>query len=210
MPVISPSTLRSRIYGYLHGNNQSDALIATDDELDRILGDELSDLAMHYGLFIERDTTYITPVAGTAVYNLPPRHLSTLHVSLDNLPLIADSREDLERRDTAYQTTAATAARPVRRFYEDKHGFNQIGFHPVPSALSGVGETVEVIFHRYPCEIDDNVVAPLFIGDLLEILVTRELYQKESDLGMPEVAKSLEGLAGIYEGIMQSYWATAQ
>lgn len=210
MPVINPTTLRTNIYRYLHATSESDAIIATDGELDRVLSDELSDLAMHYGLFVERDSTFITLIAGQAMYALPPRHLSTLHVALASRPLVASSREELEKRDTGYASTAATTAAPVRRFYEDKSGFNMIGFHPVPSVASGAGSQVEVVFHRFPCEISDNVTAPAFIGDLLEVLTTREVYMKESDLAMPEVAKSLEGLAGIYEAVIKELWQTAQ
>jgi hypothetical protein len=182
----------------------------TDNELNRVLSDELDDLAMHFGIFVERDAAFITLVDGQAMYDLPPRHLSTLHVALDSLPLVADSRESLERRDSSYETRAATLDRPTRRFYEDKSGFNRIGFHPVPSTASGAGELVEVIFHRYACGIDNSVTAPAFIGDLLEILAVKEAYAKESDLGMPEVAKSLTGFAGIYEGLLKEYWQMAQ
>lgn len=210
MPTLNPTTLRAHIYLYLHGTDASDALIADDVELNRILSDRLSALATEYGIFVNQDESFITLVTGTAMYALPPRHLDTMHVALDDRPLVASSREELYKRDRAYSTTAATVARPIRRFYEDKSGFNQVGLHPVPSAVAGNGERLEVIYHYFPCEVTDDVKAPAFIGDLLEVQTTRELYMKESDLGMPEVAKSLEGLAGIYTDLIGRYWGKAQ
>ncbi len=210
MPVISPSTIRDHVYIYLHARSQSDALIVNDSELDRVLSDALSDLAINYGIFVAQNETFITLVDAQADYDLPPRHISTLHAALDDRPLTPSSREETERRDASYRTRAATLASPTRRFYQDKGGFNRIGFHPVPSTAAGAGEHVEIIYHVYPCEVTDDVEAPLFVSDLLEVLATRDCYGKESDLAMPEVAKALRGLSEIYTGLLKGYWGMAQ
>jgi hypothetical protein len=102
-------------------------------------------------------------------------------------------------------------ARPVKRWYEDKMAFNTIGFHPVPSTASGAGLLPEVVYHAYPCEIeDDGISAPGFVGDYLEFQAIGEAYSKESDLQMPEVAQAARGIAALYESIIGNLWGPAQ
>lgn len=203
------STLQSDLYMQLHSTSQNDAIFVNDAELEKVIADRLTDLAMQHSIYIVRDTAFITLVAGQAVYDLPPRHLSTLHVALNGSPLIPSSTAELEGRDAAFETTAATALRPIARWYQDKSGFNQIGLHPVP-AVADAGDRLEVIHASYPCEIDEGIEGPRFLCDLLELLALGDLYSRESDFQQPESAKAANALAGLYIEVMDSIYGSAQ
>lgn len=203
------SVLQSDLYIQLHSTSQNDAIFVSDDEIEKVIADRLTDLAMQHGLYIVRDVTFITLVAGQAIYDLPPRHLSTLHVALNGSPLIPSSTAEIEGRDAAFETTAATAQRPIARFYEDKSGFNQIGLHPVPAAADA-GNKLEVVYAQYPCEIDEGIEGPRFLCDLLELLALGDLFSRESDFQQPESAKAANALAGLYIEVMDSLYSTAQ
>lgn len=198
------------IYPMLHATGSADLVFTTDAELTRFLNDHARRLAETYGILVVRDVTTITLIAGQQVYDLPEDHLSTLHVAVGGNKLVAYSVDELEALDDSFETTAATAQNPVARFFEDKKGFNQIGFHPVPSAASGVGETVEIIYHRYQCEISQGIEGSLPVVDYLEIQAIGEAYARESDFKMPEVAQAAVQLASVYQAAMMHYWGSSQ
>jgi hypothetical protein len=207
---IDVTSLISHCWHPLHATGQSDAVYFTDAELTRYFAEHLKRLAQRFGVFVVRDTQSITLVQSTAVYNTPPRHISTLFVSLNNSPLIASSTKELELQNPNFQTTQGTP----KRWYQDKVGANRIGFQPVPDAGSD-SDQPEVILHQYPCNLDVghtdvDIEAPNFVGDYLETQILGECYSKESDQAMPEVAKSCRELAGLYESVIENYWGMAQ
>lgn len=207
--ITALSVLQSDLYIQLHSTSQNDAIFVNDSEIKKVLADRLTDLAMQHGLYIVRDVAFITLVAGQAVYDLPPRHLSTLHVALNGSPLIASSTAELEGRDATFETTPATALKPIARWSQDKEGFNLLRLHPVPAAADA-GSKLEVIYAQYPCEIDEGIEGPRFLCDLLELLALGDLYSRESDFAEPEAAKAANALAGLYVEIMDSLYGSAQ
>lgn len=207
--TIPLATLQTGLWPDLHAVGESDAVFVDSAELERVIADRLKDIAKQYGVYVTRDIAFITLVAGQALYNLPPRHLSTLHVSLNGRPLIASSRAELEARDLSYTTRAATVANPVRRWYEDKQTANTIGLHSVPAAADA-GSELEVIYHSYPCEVDEGIDGPLIIGDLLHLLTLGDLYSRESDFSEPEAAQSAKAVAGLITAQFANLWGMAQ
>lgn len=207
--TIPLATLQSGLWPDLHATGESDAVFVTAADLERVISDRLKGLAMDYGIYVVRDIAFITLVAGRAVYDLPPRHLSTIHVAHQGRPLVASARAELERLDVNYQTTPATALKLVRRWYQDKHGFNRLGFHPVP-AVADAGSKVEVIYFRYPCEVDAGIDGPLIIGDLLHLLTLGDVYSRESDFSQPETAQSAHAVAQLMTAQFANLWGMAQ
>ncbi len=211
MPLQTLNILEANVGRMLMGLSVADFVAWSSAEIRRSMKTHVQRLAERFSIFVVRDITYITLFQAQAMYDLPPRHLSTLAISVDSRPLAADSTAGIERRDRNYLTTAASEARPVLRFYEDKQGdFNMVGFHPVPSAADGSGENAEVIFHQYPCEIDDGIEAPAVMTDYIELQVVGEMYGKESDRAMPEVAKACKALAELYEMQYKALYGSAQ
>lgn len=210
---INIADLIANIYAFLHATSESDAIFVDDAELERKIADLLSDLAIEYGLFIERDNSFITLADGTQMYGLPPRHLSTLHVALNGKPLIASSTAELERLDANFGTTSETATvrpGPVKRWAQDKQGFNNITFYPVPAAGISAGLKPEIIYFQYPCSADEDIDTPKIIGDLLEIMVLENSYKKESDFSCPEIAQACGALAGLYFAQIANLWRQSQ
>ncbi len=211
---LNVQTLISNCWPFLHATSASDAVFFTDAELTRSFADHLKRLAQNFGVFIVRDAVTVSLTQGQAVYDAPPRHLSTLHVAVGGKPLVAGSTAELELLSETYRTTEVVTGKTIRRFYEDKSGFNQIGFQPVPNAALA-GEIAEVIFHRYPCNLDEQhtdvaIDAPKVVGDYLEAKVIGDEYSHESDLQMPEVAQVCKQLAALYEATWSQYFGSSQ
>jgi hypothetical protein len=212
---VDVTTVISNLWPLLHATSNADVVSTSDAELTRLISDELRKVSRTYGCFIARDTTSIIFVSGTPIYNAPPDHLSTLHIAYNGKPLTPTTTFELEALDPNYLTTAANGSKgPVQNWYSDKNGPNLIGFYPVPAAAD-VGLSPEVIYHIMPCGIDEAhtqtiINAPAFFGDYLEIKAMADSYRKESDLQMPEVAKTLDQLAALYEEIMKSLWGMSQ
>lgn len=211
---VSILTTIANCWPYLHAVSAADVVFTSDAELTRIIADRLKALAERFGIFVARDTTSITLVAGTALYQTPPDHLDTIHVAINGVPLIASSTRELEAGDDAFQTTQSSATNPIQFWYEDEVGANTIGFAPVPSALD-VGKVIEVIFHTYQCDLDEahtnvTIDAPLFVGDLLEFTAVAESYQAESDFQMPEVSQAALQLVAVYEQAIGGLWGPSQ
>ncbi len=207
---IALATILSALYPPLHAASASDLVFTSDSELTGTIEDALKDLGQDYGVFVTRDITTITLVSGTPTYALPENHLATLHVSMANRPLVASSRHELERLDSGYLTTPGTAAKPVKRWYQDKGAANVIGFHPVPSVGSGNGLAVEVIYFAYPCSAASGLEVPKVLADMIEFQTEQEMYGKESDFQMVEVAQSCKALADLYSAQVKNLWETAQ
>src|SRR6185503_4255359 len=144
------SDLTTNILPALHASSVSNLVWWSQNQITRWFSDGFKRLAQNYGLFIVRDIISIILIQADALYDTPPRHLSTIHVSVNSRPLIADSTHALELRDVNYQTTQAPVDEHVKRWYSDKVGDNIIGFQPVPG-VEDDGQPAEVIFHQYPC-----------------------------------------------------------
>lgn len=195
------STILGNLYPQLHAIANSDLVFTNDDELKRFLSDCVKRLAEDFGVFIVRNATQIVLFQGQAQYPAPPRHLSTLHISIDGLPLVAASTLELELRDENYLVTQGTP----RRWYQDKIGTNRIGFQPVPDAGSA-GKIAEVIYHQFPCSIEDGIDTPRVFVDYAEAVAAGEAYMKESDFQIPESAQSFKQLAQLFEAAAAQYW----
>lgn len=212
-PIVT--TLIARIWPVLHAADAADSVFWSDEEITGYFKEALKRLAQRFGMFVARDTTSITFVQGTAVYNQPARHLSTLHVAVEGRPLVASSTSEMESRDSQYETRQVAVGKRIRDWYEDKlSGLNKLGFRPVPNAAIA-GLSPEVIFHQFPCSLDAAhtevaIDAPAVVGDFLWARVIAEAYGKEGDMQMPEVAQSARAFADLYEGLFSHYWGMAQ
>lgn len=191
----------------LHAADVADLTFWTNAELVEFIDEAVKKLAKFAKVFVVRDTSTST-VIGTATYTLPTRHISTLQVSYNNLPVHASSSSDLEMLDRFYTLTRGTS----KKWYEDKIGASpaakKIGLYPVPDAVHTVG----VIHAEYPATLTsgDTLDVPTPIADYIETCMIRDAYSKESDLAMPEVAQHLNERAKLYEQVMSSYYGDVQ
>lgn len=204
------TVLIGNLLGPLHSDSTANLSFWSDAELTRFFDEALKMHARKHGVFVVRDITSITLVQGTAVYDAPARHLDTLHIALDGVPLIPSSSSELELLDDAYKTTQGTP----EYWYADKVGVNKIGFYPVPN-LAAAGKHPELIIHQYPAQLDEahsntTVPVPACCGDYLEAVVLGESYGKESDARMPETSAAMKQLARLYEQVIEQLYGVAQ
>lgn len=207
---LNVTTLISNLLGPLHSDTTGNLVFWSDGELTRFFDEEVKAHARKHGVFVVRDTTSITLVQGTAVYDAPARHVDTMHVALDGVPLVASSAGELQLLDDAFKTTQGTP----QYWYADGEGQNRIGFYPVPN-LAAAGKHPELIIHEYPADLDeahDNTAIPVpaCTGDYLEAVVLGEAYGKESDARLPETSAGMKTLAKLYEQLSEHLWGTAQ
>lgn len=213
------TTVISDLLPMLHTDTMGNAIWWTDAEITRWAADFLKRHAELDGVFVLR---YVTPLfAGRATYDAPPNHLDTMHVSINGRPLISSSTTELEALNDAFRTAAETAGNLSSRWYPDRIGANKIGVYPVPAAALSDGADLEVIYHGFPCNLDeahtDTAIAiPAGMTDALLLSVLGEAYATESDATMPEVAANLRQIVSLADPtslirqIAQSYWGKAQ
>ena len=213
--MLNVTTLIANCWPALHAASAADVVFTDDPIITRAIADCLKRLAQQFGVFVVRDVGTVL-VQGTAVYNAPVRHVSTLHIAIleTGRPLIPSSTKEQELRNGTFATTQATATAPIRYWYSDKIGINKIGLSPVPGLLD-VGNHLEVIFHQYPCNLDPahldpNIRAPKWVGDYCEAVALSEQYSKESDFQIPESAQGYKQLAMLYEQLIPVSWGRAQ
>jgi hypothetical protein len=164
-------------------------------------------LARRTGGFVERDASTAI-VASTAAYNAPTRHLSTIHLSIDNKALKEAGVHEIEALNDDWMSAEDD---DPDHYIEDFEGTEQVRIYPTPG--SGASGNLGFIFHRYS---DDIVVgaatlsAPKVVGDCIGFSVLAEARDKESKGRMPEVAEWARGMAGLLEEAMREYWGEAQ
>ena len=207
---ISVNDLITNLLGPLHSDSTANLVWWTDGELTRFFDEAVKSHARKAGVFVVRDITSITLVQGTAVYDAPARHLDTLYIALDGVPLIASSSSELELLDDSYKTTQGI---PLY-WYADKEGANKIGFYPAPNAAA-VGKHPELIINQYPAVLDEahsntTIPVPACTGDYLEAVVLGEAYGKESDARLPETSAAMKQLAKLYEQIFDDLYGVSQ
>lgn len=207
---VDPQDLISNMWPMLHASSEADAVFVTEADLMRYLSDAIKSFAQRFGCFVVRHENRVL-VQGTLYYDAPPRHLSTLHIAIleTGRPLVASSTKEQELRSNSYATTQATALKPIRWWIQDKAGVNQIGVVPVAGALDA-GNHLEVIYHSYPCEIEEGIETTLVWGDYLEAKAMQAAYEPDSDFSIPEAAQSYAALAALYENVAQSLWGRSQ
>lgn len=208
--VLNVQDLIDHLYAQLHASDEASLVFTDDDEIIRLFGDAIKSFAQRFGAFVLRHTNR-SLVQGQLYYDAPPRHLSTLHVAIleSGRPLVASSTKEQELRATAWATTQATAAKPIRWWTEDKAGVNQIGIVPLPG-VDDSGDHWDMVYHSYPCSVLEGIETIHVWGDYLEHVVMASLWEPESDFSIPESAKAYRGLAQLYEAVAGSLWSKAQ
>jgi len=202
---INVADVIQRLLPSLGAYKLADVVFWTEEELYEYADEGIQRLAKATGLFVERDAS-TTLVAGTALYNLPTRHLSTIHVSLlGGANLRGVSVRDLEALDATWE--AATGV--VEKFAQDFRGTEQLRLYRNPST----GGTLAVVFHQYPAEIAQatpTLTGPVVLEDYLSWAMLSAARGKEGDAAMPEVAKHAEERIALFEQVFKSYWGQAQ
>jgi len=191
----------------LHAADVADLTFWTNTELVEWIDENVKKLAKLAKVFVVRSTSTAT-VVGTATYTLPTRHVSTLQVSYNDLPVHASASSDLEMLDRFYTLTRGTS----KKWYEDKLGASpsakKIGLYPVPDAAVTVG----IIHAEYPATLTsgDTLDVPTPIADYIECCMIRDAFAKEGDCQLPEIVQHLDQRAKLYEQVFQSYWGEVQ
>lgn len=222
MPL-SITPLIGHLWPQLHATSEADVVFISQDTLIRFFTDALKSLAQRFGVFVVRHSTR-SLIQGQLYYDAPPRHLSTLHVAIleTGKPLVASSTKEQELRDGAFETTQATALKPIRWWIEDKAGvtrisaglagasqIHQIGIVPVPGPADS-GNHWDMIYHAYPCSVLDGIETTKTVADYLEHCVMAEAWTPESDFSILESAQSYRHLADLYEAVFEHLWGKAQ
>lgn len=208
--MLDVDDLIAHLWPQLHATSEADAVFVDRDTLVRYISDAIKDFAQKYGCFVVRHANRVL-VQGQLYYDAPPRHLSTLHIAIleTGKPLVASSTKEQELRSTSYDTTQATTAKPMRWWIQDKAGVNQIGIVPVPG-VADAGNHLEIVYHRFPCEIEEGIETIKTWGDYLEACAMSMAYEPENDFQIVETSKSYRTLADLYEQVAVQYWQKAQ
>lgn len=201
---VDVDTILDDLLAPLHASAPAELVFWSTDELLALLDESIKRFAKE-GAFVAPNT--ITLSAGTAVYDTPPRHLSTLHVSHANKPLKPSSTQELELRDPHFAVTPGIP----KYWYADKGGMNRVGLYPVPDATAvALAGSIQVIHHAYPLAPDGLVTAaitvPRVVADMFEAEVIAEAYAKEGDSQCPEIAASEREIVRLYNSAMGVLW----
>jgi len=201
--MIDTSAVIQSILPDLHADTVAGLTFWTEADLIRWEDESVKRLSRVAAVFVLRDTSVAT-VGGQASYSLPPRHATTLHVSLGTTPLRPANMEELEGLDPAFRTTPGTP----ERWYEDKLAAPQVALAPVPAAA---GVTLPVVYNSWPPELDVNKVntalaAPAPLKGYLAMAVLGAAYQIEGESEMPDVAAHCRGRLALYEQLFQGYY----
>jgi hypothetical protein len=211
MPTVDTTLGIRAVLAYLHATNASDMVFWTPVEIIRWFNDHLRRLGQDHALFVARDITSVTIVAGTASYSLPTRTQSVFYAAHNNKPLIASSTHELEMLDVDYLTTPGIPT----HFYTDKIGANKIGLYPVPTAAAvTLSSVLDLVICQYSPLLDDAQTNTFFTGpnaagDALEFAVAAEMTGMESDASQPEIAQACRAMKGIYDAAFAKYWNKA-
>jgi len=199
------------IYSTLNASGAADLVWWTDAELYAWLDEAAKKLARESGSFIIRDTTIVL-VAGTATYDLPLRHVSTIHATAAGRMMTSTNGQELEALDASYLSTQATPADPKpKRYLHDLDGIDKIRVYPSPG--TGIIGPLALIMHRFPAEIAQGASLVALPGPLREYFVfyaLGEARSKESKGAMPEVGAFFRELASLVEQAAIDYYGGAQ
>lgn len=199
------------VYPTLNAQGAGDLVWWTDDELYAWLDEAAKRLARNTGSFIERDAS-IALVAGTGAYDLPARHISTVHASAGNRMLMPTNAQELEALDAVFLESQETAASPLpRKYAHDVDGLDKIRVYKKPG--TGVAGQLALVMHRYPATVAQGasvVALPQPMREYFTFFVLGEARSKESKGAMPEVGAWFRDLAGMVEQVAMDYYGGAQ
>lgn len=199
------------IYPTLNAQGAGDLVWWYDAEIYAWLDEAAKRLARNTGSFIERDTS-IALVAGTPTYDLPARHISTVHVSAGNRLMTPTNAQELEALDAVFLDSHESAASPLpRKYLHDADGLDKIRVYRKPGA--GVTGQLGLVMHRFPASVaqGSSVVAlPQPFREYFTFFVLGEARSKESKGAMPEVGAWFRELAGMVEQVAMDYYGSAQ
>lgn len=199
------------IYPTLNAQGAGDLVWWTDAELYAWFDEAAKKLARETGSLIERDTS-IALVAGTGSYDLPARHVSTIHVSAGTRMMEASNFQELDALDSVFPESQQGASDPLpRKYLHDADGLDKIRVYKRPGA--GVTGQLGIIMHRYPASIaqGSSVVAlPQPFKEFFTFYALGEARSKESKGAMPEVGAWFRELATALESVAIDYYGGAQ
>jgi hypothetical protein len=196
----------AELYPKLNATDATDLVYWTDAELYQWADEAAKRLARKFGVFVERDAS-TTIVLGTAIYNLPARHISTIHASIAGAALYPNNVQELEALDSDWVRTAGA----TDSFLNDNEGTATIRVYPTPDAT--ITGSLALIFHRFPVTIAAGtfeLVVPLALQEYFTWLMLAEARRKESDASMPEVADHFAARVDLMESVIRSYWGDSQ
>lgn len=198
-----------RLLPTLGGYTYPEIVHWTEAEMLGYVNEALARLARITGVFVVRDTA--TAIAdGTATYNLPTGHLSTIHAALlAGAALRPATVGDLERLDPTWPTAICGDTEAPARYTQDFDGTEKIRLYKIPHAAG----YLDLVFHCLPGSVTVGsplLDAPTFIEDYLAMAVLAAARVKQGDGAMPEVAKHAAERVALYEQIIQAYFGGAQ
>jgi hypothetical protein len=191
----------------LGGSTYADLVFWDEEELYQLADEAAKRMARAAGVFAVRDVSTVV-AEGTADYPVPARHLSTVHVSIDQgagfTPLREATVEELEALDAGWRASPGS----IERYVQDR-GTENLRLYHSPAA----GGTLGVICHEWRPEITPAnriLAAPLVLADYIALAVLAEARRKESEAAMPEIAGHLDERLALIEAVMREYWGQVQ
>lgn len=207
--MASITTITNNLLPRLHASSTSNLVFWSATELTAFGDESIKYLGRIAGVNVARGTISLSN--GTAQYDLPSRHVSTIRVTHNGVPLRPSSTEELEYLDSSYRSTSGTPT----YFYQDKQGFGKISFYPAPNTAAAA-QTLAITYHEWPAELDSggsNTTIPgptVIAGDWVQTRIHAEAVGKESDGAIPEVAAHLREKLQMLESIIVDLWGRAQ
>lgn len=166
-------------------------------------------LARSHGVFVERDATGVL-TAALAIYALPARHLSTIHVNVGTMALFPMTVQEAEALDATWPDTQAPAGEDPKRFLGDAAGTDNVRLYPTPSAS---GKTLDLLFHRFPPQVTVSnflLQAPVCLAPYFAWRILAEARRRESKAKMPEVVSHFDERIALMDTVIGNYWGGAQ
>lgn len=204
---VNLSSVIGSVLASLNAGSVAELVFWSEGELYQFADDGAKRLARLQGGFVERDNSTAI-VVGTPSYALPARHLSTIHVSVDDLALRESNVQEVEALDDDWLDTASPT---LERWLQDLAGLDSIRLYPTPD--TGASGQLAEIFHRYPVEVTviaSTVTAPRCLQGYWWFHVVAEARGRESKAAMPDVAQWARGMTALYEATCREYWGGAQ
>lgn len=185
----------------LHAGSRAELEFWTVGNLIEWLDEGVKRLAVKAGVFITRATTLT--VATQAAYASPPRHCSTIHVSVGSTPLRPSGTIEMEARNPSYQTTPGTPA----YWYQDLQGMDVIALTPVPDSE----QTLAEIYEAWPETLDaggqtTSVPGPAPLKGYLTMHLLAEAYGREGEIESPDIAAHCRGMVAMYDQMFKGYY----
>lgn len=205
-PGVNATLVLNDLLPALHGEDYSSLAFWNEGDLYAFADTVAQRLARSLGGFVERDAA-TSVVVGDATYDVPARHVETLHLSVSTRALRPSNVAELEALDDDWTATAGTSSDPWPSRWVMEPGRETHRLYPVP--YTGVSGAVAVVMCRLPVTVTSaapTVRMPRVFRAWWRLRVLEAAREKEGEGQMPEVAEWCGQVAGLLEQSARELW----